>query len=264
MTKSNPNKRKPISKKVRFKVFKRDKFKCVYCGASAPNVVLQIDHIEPVSKGGDNNILNLVTSCFECNSGKRARRLDDNSVVQKQRDQLEELQERKEQLDMMLSWQKELRSIKTTLVDDLKDYWEELALGFTITKNGLKRIKKLLNEYDYDEIIKAMDASAEGYLVFNNDSETVTETSWETAFSKIIRIAKVQKETKENPDLKELFYIRGILRNRVRYYDASISISLLKSARNDGVEIEDLKQLALTAYDMDEFEEGIENLKNNT
>jgi len=264
MTKTNSNKRKPISKKVRFEVFKRDKFKCVYCGASAPNVVLQIDHIEPVSKGGDNNILNLVTSCFECNSGKRARRLDDNSLVQKQRDQLEELQERKEQLEMMLSWQKELRSIKTTLVDDLKDYWEELAPGFTITENGLKRIKKLLNEFDYEEIIKAMEASADGYLIFNNDSKTVTEPSWETAFSKIGGIAKVQKETKENPDIKELFYIRGILRNRIRYYDAGLSISLLKSARNIGVEIEDLKQLALTAYDMDEFEEGIENLKNNT
>lgn len=264
MTKNKSTKRKPITKKVRFEVFKRDKFKCVYCGASAPNVVLQIDHIEPVSKGGDNNILNLVTSCFECNSGKRARRLDDNSVVQKQRDQLEELQERKEQIEMMLSWQKELRSIKTTLVDDLKDFWEELAPGFSITENGLKNIKKLLNEYNYEKIINAMEASAEGYLIFNNDSETVTETSWETAFSKISRIAKVQQETKENPDLKELFYIRGILRNRLRYYDAGISISLLKSAHNVGVEIEDLKQLALTAYDMDEFEEGIENLKNNT
>lgn len=260
----NSNKRKPITKKVRFEVFKRDKFKCVYCGASAPNVVLQIDHIEPVSKGGDNNILNLVTSCFECNSGKRARRLDDNSVVQKQRDQLEELQERKEQLEMMLSWQKELRSIKTTLVDDLKDYWEELAPGFAITENGLKRIKKLLNEFGYEEIIKAMEASADGYLIFNNDSEMVTEKSWETAFSKIGGIAMVQKETKENPELKELFYIRGILRNRIRYYDAGLSISLLKSARNIGVEIDDLKQLALTAYDMDEFEDGIKNLKNNT
>lgn len=264
MTKELTNKRKPITKKIRFEVFKRDKFKCVYCGASAPNVVLHIDHIEPVSKGGDNNILNLVTCCFDCNSGKRDRKLDDNSVVQKQRDQLEELQERKEQIEMLLSWQKELRNIKTTLIDDLKEYWEELAPGFSITENGLKRIKKLLNEFDYDEIIKAMEASAEGYLVFNNDTETVTQTSWETAYSKIDRIAKVQKETKENPDLKELFYIRGILRNRIKYYDAGLSISLLKSARNVGVDIEDLRQLALTAYDMDEFEERIENLKNNT
>ena len=29
-------KRKTISKKTRFEVFKRDSFKCQYCGASAP------------------------------------------------------------------------------------------------------------------------------------------------------------------------------------------------------------------------------------
>ena len=35
MDKEKP-KRQAISKTVRFEVFKRDKFKCQYCGASAP------------------------------------------------------------------------------------------------------------------------------------------------------------------------------------------------------------------------------------
>jgi 5-methylcytosine-specific restriction endonuclease McrA len=54
--------RKQISKKLRFEVFKRDSFKCQYCGNSAPDVILHVDHIEPISKGGDNSILNLITS----------------------------------------------------------------------------------------------------------------------------------------------------------------------------------------------------------
>lgn len=54
------NIRTPISKKLRFEVFKRDKFACNYCGKQAPNVVLEIDHIEPVSKGGTNEILALL------------------------------------------------------------------------------------------------------------------------------------------------------------------------------------------------------------
>ena len=41
-------KRKGISKKTRFDVFKRDSFTCQYCGKSAPDVVLQVDHINPV------------------------------------------------------------------------------------------------------------------------------------------------------------------------------------------------------------------------
>ena len=45
-------KRKPISKKLRFEVFKRDSFTCQYCGKSAPDVVLHIDHIKPVKEGG--------------------------------------------------------------------------------------------------------------------------------------------------------------------------------------------------------------------
>ena len=50
-------KRKSINKKIRFEVFKRDNFTCQYCGKSAPNVILEIDHITPVSKGGNNDLI---------------------------------------------------------------------------------------------------------------------------------------------------------------------------------------------------------------
>lgn len=69
---SMTNKRIPLSKKTRFEVFKRDLFKCQYCGASPPSVVLEVDHIKPVSKGGGNNQGNLLTGCFDCNRGKGA------------------------------------------------------------------------------------------------------------------------------------------------------------------------------------------------
>jgi 5-methylcytosine-specific restriction endonuclease McrA len=45
-------KRKGLSQTIRFEVFKRDAFKCQYCGKSAPEVTLEVDHIIPVSKGG--------------------------------------------------------------------------------------------------------------------------------------------------------------------------------------------------------------------
>ena len=43
---------------------------CQYCGQSAPDVVLEVDHIVPVAEGGDNDIMNLITSCRDCNRGK--------------------------------------------------------------------------------------------------------------------------------------------------------------------------------------------------
>jgi CRISPR/Cas system Type II protein with McrA/HNH and RuvC-like nuclease domain len=60
-----------ITKTVRFEVFKRDNFRCQYCGKTPPEVTLEVDHIQPRSKKGSDDINNLVTSCFDCNRGKR-------------------------------------------------------------------------------------------------------------------------------------------------------------------------------------------------
>ena len=67
--------RKDITPKLRFSVLSRDLYTCQYCGAHAPDVRLEIDHIVPVSKGGTNDIGNLITSCEECNYGKGSSEL---------------------------------------------------------------------------------------------------------------------------------------------------------------------------------------------
>lgn len=59
-----------ITKRTRFEVLRRDEHTCQYCGAKAPDVVLHIDHVIPVSLGGDDKPGNLVTACKDCNTGK--------------------------------------------------------------------------------------------------------------------------------------------------------------------------------------------------
>ena len=54
-------------KKIRDFIFNRDKKKCLCCGS---NKKLQIDHIIPVAKQGENKISNLQTLCASCNSRK--------------------------------------------------------------------------------------------------------------------------------------------------------------------------------------------------
>ena len=49
-----------LTKKIRFEVFKRDGFQCGYCGNTPPKVVLEVDHIEPISKGGKDDMNNLL------------------------------------------------------------------------------------------------------------------------------------------------------------------------------------------------------------
>ncbi|MBD2210238.1 HNH endonuclease [Nostoc linckia FACHB-104] len=61
----------PLS--VRFAVLQRDGHKCVSCGRFPPEVTLEVDHKEPFSKGGSNDISNLQTLCYKCNRGKGAR-----------------------------------------------------------------------------------------------------------------------------------------------------------------------------------------------
>lgn len=57
----------------RFQVLARDGFRCVYCGATAKTTTLHVDHLVPVVKGGTDDMVNLVTSCAECNLGKGDR-----------------------------------------------------------------------------------------------------------------------------------------------------------------------------------------------
>ena len=114
------HKRKAIPKSVRFEVFKRDSFTCQYCGRKAPDVVLEVDHINPVANGGENDILNLVTSCRDCNSGKGAKLLTDHQAIDKQREQLEELNDRREQMEMMIEWKTALLSLDETKIDAIE------------------------------------------------------------------------------------------------------------------------------------------------
>ncbi|MDP2819540.1 MAG: HNH endonuclease [Polaromonas sp.] len=66
-----------LGPKLRFKVFSNDNFRCVYCGVTARDSELEVDHKLPVAAGGTDDISNLVTACAKCNSGKGARPLSD-------------------------------------------------------------------------------------------------------------------------------------------------------------------------------------------
>ncbi len=62
-----------VGPRLRFRVFQRDRFRCVACGRSPAtdlNVVLHADHITPVALGGKSFIENLQTLCEGCNLGK--------------------------------------------------------------------------------------------------------------------------------------------------------------------------------------------------
>jgi hypothetical protein len=59
-----------VTKRTRFEVLKRDNHTCRYCGGTAPDVKLTVDHVTPVALGGGDEPSNLVAACRDCNAGK--------------------------------------------------------------------------------------------------------------------------------------------------------------------------------------------------
>lgn len=65
--------RRVMTQKLRNSIKQRDNFTCCNCGNSIykePNLLLEIDHIIPVSKGGYTVESNLQTLCWKCNRSK--------------------------------------------------------------------------------------------------------------------------------------------------------------------------------------------------
>lgn len=74
--KSAAGQRALMTSKLRQRIKERDGFTCKQCGASVekePNLLLEIDHIIPVSKGGLTTEDNLQTLCWRCNRRKGAK-----------------------------------------------------------------------------------------------------------------------------------------------------------------------------------------------
>lgn len=71
--KSAAGQRALMTSTLRERIKQRDHYTCRYCGASItnePHLLLEIDHIIPVSKGGMTTEDNLQTLCWKCNRSK--------------------------------------------------------------------------------------------------------------------------------------------------------------------------------------------------
>lgn len=77
-----------VSRRLRFEILRRDGHTCRYCGGSAPEVKLTVDHVVPTALGGTDDPSNLVTACTDCNGGKSANSPTEAVVAQVAQDAL--------------------------------------------------------------------------------------------------------------------------------------------------------------------------------
>ncbi len=149
--------RKAIPKGVRFEVFKRDGFSCVYCGATPPDVLLHIDHVVPVALNGGNGIDNLVTACQPCNLGKSDKPL--SAIPKSVKEKADEAREREDQI---LGYQAILSEMRQRIEDDawkVADVFNEL---FAPDSNSFQRewllsIKRFVERLGLHETMIAME-----------------------------------------------------------------------------------------------------------
>jgi hypothetical protein len=236
-------KRKAVSQKVRFEVFKRDSFACQYCGKAAPDVILHIDHINPIAGGGDNDVMNLITSCIDCNLGKGARELSDDSVIAKQKAQLDELNKRREQLEMMLKWREGLSEIDEQKIDAVNAEFE-VATNCSLNDHGRARVKRWLKHNSLSDVLDALDSALFTYYKNGDEDPDENNRMAGVAFDRILSVLRGKIKYADKPWMRDLFYIRGIIRNRC-YCNDRKAIELLEEAYAVGLAIDDLKQLAL-------------------
>lgn len=148
--------KRSVSTRTRFEVFKRDGFKCVYCGASPLNGALHVDHVEPVSKGGDSTPANLVTACDKCNLGKGAVRLVDKRL--KSQVATDADRDHATQIMEFLKIQREVDAARKQAADVIAERWEEL-IG-PLTERMYQRLGALIQEWSLDRLEQAMQITA--------------------------------------------------------------------------------------------------------
>ena len=146
-----------VTKRNRFRVFKRDAFKCQYCGRTPPVVTLELDHVIPVSKGGTDDTVNLVTSCFDCNRGKSNEEL--RLLPQVVAVQIDNQEDRLEQLKAYYRYIKQEAKLGREAVQQVLEKWHDGMGGLARHhEQDLKRsIPGFLRRLSLQEVLEGVE-----------------------------------------------------------------------------------------------------------
>jgi hypothetical protein len=120
-------------------------------------VVLEVDHIVPVSKGGGNDIYNLVTACFDCNRGKAAGSL--TAVPQSLAERAALTAEREEQVK---AFGKVMAKARKRIDDDawrVASIWIQHFSEKGIRRDWFQSIKRFVEVLPVDICLDAMYAA---------------------------------------------------------------------------------------------------------
>ena len=241
-------KRKPISPSLRFDVLEKDNFTCQYCGAKSvdDNVLLEVDHIVPVSKGGDNNIENLVTSCKKCNIGKSTKKLGAKKRLTLRQKEIKELEQRREQQEMYLKSRLNKKKESEPLVNHINYLCNKYNVNRKLSSYGENNIFTLYKKIGFEQMVNLIEDN-EHYLYTDSENLEDKINAMNTFMDKIEEDGnKLYKKQNYKEGVGNLSaYFVAIVKNRTedwREWEVSNDlIALLKPLDKDN-KIELLKQ----------------------
>lgn len=141
--------RKPLSKRTRFDIFTRDNFTCRYCGRQSDQVVLHVDHVIAVSKGGTNDPENLVTSCSDCNLGKSDK--DIQHAAPTEADRLRLAQEMNEQVEAAQR-ATDSAAARAQRKEQLVEFWCQETGGKSVDRATINTVFHYVQEFGEDVV----------------------------------------------------------------------------------------------------------------
>lgn len=115
-----------VSKRLRTEILRRDNHACRYCGGTAPDVRLTIDHVLPIALGGTDDATNLVAACADCNAGKSASAPGQPLVEQVSQDHINWAMAVRQAASQAV----EQAAARDLYVDTFNNVWNSLTYGY--------------------------------------------------------------------------------------------------------------------------------------
>lgn len=249
----------PVYKRIKFEVFEKDSFRCQYCNAVAPNVTLHLHRLQEVQK--NENWLDpafLTTSCEDCKdkiNTKDSSKGNSNDYLP-----LNELEERLEQLKMLIHWRKGMLKIKKRQLASLVDFWQELVPGIYLNDEHKRTLLLCMNKYSRDEIKETMQIAVQEVIVFHRDG-SIDQNTLKIAFEKIPEICLRKTKIRKNREMEDLYHIHDILKQRLQgFFDSDRVIQWLHYARSWEVKLDELTNLAFKVTNWTQFSCNIDEM----
>ena len=112
--------------------------------------------------------------------------------------------------------------VDENVVSRLVEFIELKMPGHSINANGRKTVSGYVKKYSYDAIVKAVNISAEQYLIY--EGNTVTDDSADVFLNKI---GGILHNLHLSPVDKEVSHIKSMARQQFGYFNESMGTSLL-------------------------------------